>query len=156
MDSMYPTSWNSDESSRRWNRPLPPFSLFPPTAETAVPSPLGMGLDYLLLSVHCPGGGEMRSLGPLGRWWWRSSLASNRIDDIHATILIGEPHRRLPGWARCILDRPIRIRRVYIFVQVICAIVFLYPIGHIGLPIISHSGRRVSESEHFVRRCRRV
>lgn len=98
----------------------------------------------------------MRGLGPFGRRRWRSPLAGDRVDDVHAAILVGEPHRRLSGRAGRVLDRSVRIRCVYIFVQIIRAVVLLYPIGYIGFSVIGHSGWRVAKAEHLVRRRRRV
>jgi len=115
-----------------------------------------MGLDYLLLSVHRPGGGEMRSLGPFGRRRWRSSLTGDRVDDVHTAILVRESHRGLPGWTGRVFNRCVGIRRVNILVKIVRAIVLLHPVGHIGFPIVSHSRRRISEAEHLVRRRRRV
>lgn len=130
--------------------------LLPPAAETAVPSPLGMGLDYLLLSVHRPGGGEMRSLGPFGWRRRRSSLTSDRVDDVHTAIFVRESHRRLPSWTGRVFNRCMGIRRVNVLVKIIRAIVLLHPVRHIGFPIVGHSGWRISEAEHLVRRRRRV
>lgn len=143
-------------TKRRRNRSSPPFSFLPPATETAVPSPLGMGLNYLLLSVHRPGGGEMRGLGPFGRRRWRPPLTGDRVDDVHAAILVGESHRRLPGRAGRVLDRSMGIRSVYILVQIIRAVVLLHPIGHIGLPVVGDGGWRIPKTEHLVRRRRRV
>lgn len=132
-------------------------SVFPPPAETAVPSLFGMGLDYLLLSVHRASSGEMRSFGPLGRWRWRSSLAHDRVHDrVHAAILVGEPDRRLSCRTGRVLDRPVRIRRVHVLVEIVRAVVFLYPIRHVGLPVVGNGGRRIAETENLVWCRRRV
>lgn len=68
-----------------------PLLALPPAAQTAKPSPFGMGLKYLLLSVHRPGGGQMSSFCPF-RWWRRwPSFTGDRVHDINAAILICEP-----------------------------------------------------------------
>lgn len=115
-----------------------------------------MGLNYLLLSVHRPSGGEMRGLGPFRGRRRRSSFTRDRIDDVHAAILIGESHGRLPGRTGRVLDRGVWIRRVNILVKIVRAVVLLHPVGHVGLPVIGHGGRRIPEAEHLVRRRRRV
>lgn len=131
-------------------------SVLPPTAETAIPSPLGMGLDYLLLSVHRPGGGQMRGLGPFRRRRRRPSLARDGVDDVHAAVLVGEPHGRLPSWTGRVLDRSMGIRRVHVLIEIVGAIVLLHPVGHVGLPVVGHRRWRVAEAEHLVRRRRGV
>lgn len=131
-------------------------SLLPPAAETTVPSPLRMGLNYLLLSVHRSGSGEMRSLGPFGRRWRRSSLTGDRVNNVHATILVSESHRRLSCWTGRVFDRRVGICRVNVLIKIVCAIMLLHPVRYIGLPVVGHSGRRISETEHLVRRRRRV
>lgn len=136
----------------------PTLSVLPPAAETAVPSPLGMGLDYLLLSVHRTGSGEMRGFSPLGRRRRRSSFAHDRIyDRVHAAVFVGEPDCRLSRRAGRVLDRSVRmIGRVHILVEIVRSVVLLHPIRHVGLPVVGNSRRRVSEAEDLMRRRRRI
>ena len=68
---------------------IPPSSVFPAIAETAIPpSSLSMSLHRLLWSVHraCR---QLCCLGSFWRRWWRSPLAGNcRCND--ASVLVGK------------------------------------------------------------------
>lgn len=110
-----------------------------------------MGLEYLLLSVHRPGCGQMGGLRPFGRWRWRPSFTRDRVHDVDAAILVREPHARLAGWAGRVLDGRVRIRRVHVLVQIVGPVVFLNPVRHVRLPVIRHGGGWVAEAEHLVR-----
>lgn len=115
-----------------------------------------MRLYYLLLSVHRPGRGQMRGLRPF-RWRrGRSPFAGDRVDDIDATIFVGESDGRLTSGTRGILERCMRIRRVNVLVEIVHSVVLLHPIGDVGLPVVGHGRRRISKTQDLVRRRGRV
>lgn len=109
-----------------------------------------MGLEYLLLSVHRPGGGQVGGLRPFGRRGWRPSFTRDRVHDVDAAILVGEPDARLAGGARRVFDGGVRVRRVHVLVQIVGPVVFLNPVRHVRFPVIGDGGRRVAEAEHLV------
>lgn len=123
-----------------------PFSVLPPAAQAAIPSPLRMRLYYLLLSVHRPGRGQMRGLCPF-RWRRRRSpFTGDRVDDVDATIFVGESDGRLTSRARGVLERCMRIRRVNVFIEIVNSVVLLYPVGYVGLSVVGHGRRWISKA----------
>lgn len=110
-----------------------------------------MGLEHLLLSVHRPGGGQMGGLRPFGRRGRRPSFTRDRVHDVDAAILVGEPDAGLAGGARRVFDGGVWVRRVHVLVKIVGPVVFLNPVRHVRFPVIGDGGRRVAETEHLVR-----
>ena len=98
----------------------------------------------------------MGGFRPFRRRRWRPSFTGDRVHDVDAAVLVREPDGRLPGRARRVLHRCVRIRRVHVLVQIVGSVVFLDPVRHVGLPVIGHGGRWIAEAEYLVRSGGRV